>query len=126
MCAKKFIETVSVRLLLLVALTLSVVTFCLNLCELKLKLENSKVLLLDYSPQVNILTTFLYFELPVTRAVTAAGLKLLKDFKFFISFNSVQVRNCLDTTSSVLPLYYHWTRRKPLYHYFKRIGEEVK
>lgn len=126
MCAKKFIETVSVRLLLLVALTLSVVTFCLNLCELKLKLKNSKVLLLDYSPQVNILTTFLYFELPVTRAVTAASLKLLKDFKFFISFDSVQVRNCLDTTSSVLPLYYHWTHRKPLYHYFKRIGKEVK
>lgn len=126
MCAaKQFIETVFVRLLLLVALTLSVVTFCLSFCELKQKFKNCKVFQLDYSSEVNIFS-ILYFELPVTRAVTAASQKLIKEFKSFISLDSVQLRNCLDNTNTVLPLYYHWTRRKPLYHYFKRIGEEVK
>ena len=127
MCAaKQFIETVFVRLILLVALTLSVVTFCLSFCEFKQRFKSCKVFQLDYSSEVIIFSISLYFELPVTGAVTAASRKLLKEFKSFISFDSLRLRNCLDTTSTVLPLYYHWTRRKPLYHYFKRIGKEVK
>lgn len=121
MCAaKQFIETVFVRLILLVALTLSVVTL------FKQRFKSCKVFQLDYFSEVIIFSISLYFELPVTGAVTAASRKLLKEFKSFISFDSLQLRNCLDTTSTVLPLYYHWTRRKPLYHYFKRIGKEVK
>ena len=127
MCAaKQFIEIVFVRLILLVALILSVVTFCLSFCEFKQKFKNCKVFQLDYSSEVIIFSISSYFKLPVTEAVTAASLKILKEFKSFISFDSVQLRNCLDNASTAIPLYYHWTRRKPLYHYFKGLREEVK
>ena len=59
--------------------------------------------------------------LPSNSKLVTAGLTFNRKSVFF---NSLKLKTCLDSTG--LSLYYNWTRRKPLHHYFKGIGEEVK
>ena len=59
--------------------------------------------------------------LPSNSKLVTAGLTFNRKSVFF---NSLKLKTCLDSTG--LSLYYNWTRRKPLHHYFKGLGEEVK